>query len=93
MLMTVFAEAPEHLRNHVVFSHQAGHPMSFAGFTALSQRIKYSWIAIGLTTLLVYIHDLVEQGLIRLLAGTLRSFLPGVITASTDTQPPAQSCD
>lgn len=91
--MTVFAEAPEHFRNHVVFSHQAGHPVSSTGFTALSQRIKYAWIAIGLTTLLVYLHDLVEQGLIRLLAGALRSFFPGVKTASTDTQLPAQSCD
>jgi len=93
MLMAVFAKAPEHLRNHVVFPHQTGYPMSSTGFTALSQRIKYAWIAIGLTTTLVYLDYLVEQGLVRLLTRALRPFLPGVITTSTDTQLPAQSCD
>jgi len=93
MLMAVLAKAPEHLCDHVVFSHQTGYSMLTTGFTVLSQGIKNPRIAVGFSTLRVYLHNLIEQVLIGLLAGALRSFLPGVITASTDTQLPAQSCD
>jgi len=93
MLMAVFAKAPEHLRDNVVIPHQTGYPMPSTGFTALSQCIKYARVPMSLTTFLMYLHDLLEQGLVRLLTRALRPFLPGVITASTDTQLPAQSCD
>lgn len=89
--MAVPAKASKHLRDQVIFTHQAGYPMAATAFTLSPQGIEHPRITISFSSLFVYVHDLVEQGLIRCLARTLCSFLPGVITAPTDTQLPAQN--
>lgn len=90
MLMAVLPEPSRHPGDDVVVTHQAGYFVAATGFALLPQGRMNPWVAISLTTGLVDIYDLFEQGFITHLARAFTAFLPGIISATSDTQLPTQ---